>query len=191
MHSGPTAQFLERLGREVRRRRQAADLTVQALAEAAGLSRRLLTQIEQGSANPSLVTVDRIARALGADFAALTALSGSSPVHVSEAVEVWASPSGSRALLHVTSARRGGPELWEWTLRPGDRYQAQPDPPGSEELILVTGGTLLLEVGGAETALTAGASVRLASDRSYSYAAPDGDTPTTFVRVVELGASRL
>src|SRR5687767_515112 len=41
-----TTPFIERLGREVRRRRLAADLTVQALADRAGLSRRLLTQIE-------------------------------------------------------------------------------------------------------------------------------------------------
>ncbi|WP_096215254.1 helix-turn-helix domain-containing protein [Streptomyces sp. 2323.1] len=188
--SGPTMQVIERLGREVRRRRQAAGLTVQGLADSAGLSRRMLTQIEQGTANPSLVTIDKIARALGVDFAALTAPPATEPLHVSEAVEVWSSPAGSRALLHVASARRGGPELWEWTLQPGDRYQAQPDPPGSEELILVSTGTLLLETEERLAALDAGASARLASDRPYAYAAPEGGEPAIFVRVVEAGDSR-
>jgi proteic killer suppression protein len=41
---------------------QGAGLTVQELADAAGLSRRMLTQIELGQANPSLVTLDRVAR---------------------------------------------------------------------------------------------------------------------------------
>ncbi|MFI7131153.1 helix-turn-helix domain-containing protein [Nonomuraea sp. NPDC050153] len=184
--STPPMNFIERLGREVRRRRQEASLTVQELAEGAGLSRRMLTQIEQGTANPSLVTVDKIARALGVDFATLTGPSGSDPLHVSEPVEVWRSPAGSSALLRVASARRGGPELWEWTLRPGDRYQAQPDPRGSEELILVTAGTLILDVEGRPVSLAAGASVRLASDRPYGYAAPE-DGAASFVRVVELG----
>ncbi|MBP2472896.1 transcriptional regulator with XRE-family HTH domain [Crossiella equi] len=184
--SGPTAEFLARLGREVRRRRQAAGLTVQALADAASLSRRLLTQVEQGTANPSLVTVDRLARALGVDFATLTAAPGVAPLHQSTPVEVWASPRGSRAVLHVSSAHRQGPELWEWTLRPGEHYDAQPDPAGSEELLLVTGGTLVLEINGEPTPLAAGASARLASDRAYTYRAPEGTDEVTFVRVVAL-----
>jgi transcriptional regulator with XRE-family HTH domain len=134
--------FIERLGVEVRRRRRAGGLTVQGLADRAGLSRRILTQIEQGTANPSLVTVDKIADALGVDFAALAAPSQTEPLHISEPVEIWRSDAGSRAVLHVASARRGGPELWEWTLQPGDHYQAEADPPGSEELILVTAGRL-------------------------------------------------
>ncbi|MGN9847065.1 helix-turn-helix domain-containing protein [Nonomuraea sp. H19] len=180
-----TGEFIERLGREVRRRRQEADLTVQALADRAGLSRRMLTQIEQGTANPSLATVDKIARALGVDFATLTTPWGAEPLHVSQPVEVWRSRAGSRALLHVAGARRGGPELWEWTLQPGDRYQAQADPRGSEELILVTAGTLVVEIEGRSAELAAGASARLASDRPYAYTAPDG--AVSFVRVVELG----
>ncbi|MGD3112162.1 helix-turn-helix domain-containing protein [Streptomyces sp. YGL11-2] len=188
--SGPTEPFIERLGREVRSRRQGAGLTVQTLADKAGLSRRMLTQIEQGTANPSLVTVDKIARALGVDFATLIAQPTAEPCHVSTAVEVWSSPAGSRAVLHVTSARRGGAELWEWTLASGDRYLAQPDPPGSEELILVSTGTLLLETEDRTVPLDAGASARLASDRPYAYKAPDDGGPVSFVRVVELGAPR-
>lgn len=181
------APFVERLGREVRRRRQAAGLTVQGLAGRAGLSRRILTQIEQGTANPSLVTIDKVARALGVDFATLAASPAAEPLHISTAVEVWSSTAGSRAVLHVSSARRGGPELWEWTLRPGDRYRAQPDPPGSEELFLVTAGTLLLETAERTVTLGAGDSARLASDRVYAYAAPWDGGPATFIRVVELG----
>ena len=130
--------FIERLGREVRRRRQTGGLTVQTLADRAGLSRRMLTQIEQGTANPSLVTVDKIAHALGIDFAALSAPSSTEPLQVSEPTEVWRNDAGSRAVLHAAGSRRGSAELWEWTLQPGDRYDAEPDPAGTEELILVT-----------------------------------------------------
>lgn len=175
--------FIERLGREVRRRRQTGGLTVQTLADRAGLSRRMLTQIEQGTANPSLVTVDKIAHALGVDFAALSAPSSTEPLQVSEPTEIWRNDAGSRAVLHAAGSRRGGPELWEWTLQPGDRYDAEPDPAGTEELLLVIAGTLVLTADHQALTLTPGMSARLASDRTYSYAAPA--TETTFIRVVQ------
>ena len=69
--TGPTTDFLSQLGEQLRARRQDAGLTVQQLADRSGVSRRMLTQIELGQANPSLVTVDKVARALGTDFASL------------------------------------------------------------------------------------------------------------------------
>lgn len=63
--------------------------------------------------------------------------------------------------------------------------QAQADPRGSEELILVTAGTLVVDIEGRSAEPAAGASARPASDRPYAYTAPDG--PVFFARVVELG----
>ena len=56
--------FLLQVGARIRELRTSRSLTVQQLADDAGISRRLLTQIELGQANPSLVTVTRIARRL-------------------------------------------------------------------------------------------------------------------------------
>jgi transcriptional regulator with XRE-family HTH domain len=188
--SGPTAEFIARVGAEVRRRRTGRRLTVQQLADAAGVSRRMLTLIEQGQANPSLVTVDRVARALGTDFAALTRDTQPDPVAVNEpgsAAGVWSSAAGSRAALQVATQRQPSAELWEWVLQPGDRYDAQPDAAGSEELFLVLNGALTLEVEGLEpVTVKAGGSARLASDRSYAYA-NHGREPARYVRVVRLG----
>lgn len=188
--SGPTAQFLSRLGKEVRYRRKAAGLSVQELADQAGLSRRMLTQIELGQANPSLVTVDKVARALGSDFADITRDTRPAPLSVNEpgdSMGVWSSSLGSRAALQVATQHRPAAELWEWTLQPGDRYDAQPDPPGSEELFLVIDGTLTLEVAGLPPVKVArGGSARLASDRQYAYVNA-GRRAVRFVRVVRLG----
>ena len=187
--SGPTAQFLTHLGVEVRRRRRESGLTVQQLADAADLSRRMLTQIELGQANPSLVTVDRVARALGTDFASLTREVRSTPLTVNQpgsAVGVWSSAAGSHATLQAATQHRPPAELWDWTLQPGDRYVAQPDPEGSEELFLVISGTLTIDVEGKDTVtIEAGGSARLASDRHYVYA-NHGSDPVRFVRVVHL-----
>lgn len=64
-HAG---EFLARLGNQVRTRRRASGVTVAALAERSGVSKRSIMLIEQGNANPNLVTVDKLARALGVDF---------------------------------------------------------------------------------------------------------------------------
>jgi DNA-binding XRE family transcriptional regulator len=186
---GPTAPFLARIGAELRARRRAAGLTAQELAERAAVSRRMLSQVEHGQANPSLVTVDKLARALGTDFAALAGAGDAEPVAAGRPTEVWRSAAGGSATLHVTGARVGGPELWEWTLAPGDTYRAEPDPPGSEELLLVLAGTLTLELRESQVVLVAGASARLASDRAYAYA-NHGDAPARFARVVQIAGAR-
>lgn len=188
--SGPTAEFLTHLGDEVRRRRRESGLTVQELAEVAGLSRRMLTQIELGQANPSLTTVDKVARALGTDFASITRHVRPEPVSVNPpgtSAGIWSSSAGSHAALQVATQNQPPAELWEWTLQPGDGYDAQPDPAGSEELFLVITGTLTIAVEGlAPVIVPAGGSARLASDRRYSYR-NEGRGAVRFVRVVQLG----
>lgn len=187
---GATAEFVVRIGAEARRRRKALSLTVQQVADAAGVSRRMLTLIEQGQANPSLVTVDKVARALGTDFAALTRDASPEPLSVNApgaAAGVWSSTAGSSAVLQVATQNHPAAELWEWVLQPGDRYPARPDAPGSEELFLVLDGTLTLEVDGLEpVTVTKGSSARLASDRCYAYV-NNGRRAARYIRVVRLG----
>ena len=193
MSSGPVVPFLALLGSRVRARRKQQELTVAQLAERSGISRRMLTQIELGQANPSLVTVDKVARALDTDFAGVVL--AQEPVDLvsvlpaGTATLMWSSDVGCTAWLHVATSDRGGPELWTWSLAAGDRYTAQPDPAGSQELFLVQSGTLTLHGAGFQpVAVPAGGSARLASDRHYAYV-NEGPCSTAFVRVVHIRAS--
>ncbi|MDN6124056.1 MAG: helix-turn-helix domain-containing protein, partial [Brevibacterium sp.] len=63
--------FLDRVGSRLRELRNGRGWTIQRLADESSLSRRMLTQIELGQANPSLATIDRIAHALEVTFADL------------------------------------------------------------------------------------------------------------------------
>lgn len=60
----PMNPLLQALGRRVRALRAERNLSLQALAESAGMSRRFLVEIEAGRANPSLERLARLARAL-------------------------------------------------------------------------------------------------------------------------------
>lgn len=56
---------IERFGREVRRRRKGLRLTLEQLAERAGMSANYLGSVERGTVNPSVSTVVALAHGLG------------------------------------------------------------------------------------------------------------------------------
>ena len=183
-------EFLTRIGERIRELRQSRGLTMQQLADRASISRRLITQIEHGQANPSLVTITRIARELGTDFTNLLdgAASSASPMEVfgaDEHVLVWSSDNGSTAHLLVSTRDTRAADLWLWRLAPGDSYHGHADPERSQELFFVLEGTLTVSADGMEVLVPHGSASRLRSDRAYSYVNA-GRSPVVFVRTVAL-----
>jgi transcriptional regulator with XRE-family HTH domain len=190
-HDGElTGEFLARVGARIRAVRTERSLTVQQLADHAGISRRLLTQIELGQANPSLVTVTRIARQLDTEFTSLLQTATTeSPITTHDAgshLLVWNSKAGSTAHLLVATESRSA-DLWLWRLVPGDSYPGQADPARSQELFYILTGTLTITADDQQVVVPAGASARLRSDRLYAYA-NNGPDPVLFVRSVALAA---
>ena len=59
------------IGARVKQERQSRGWTLDQLAEAAGVSRRMVVNVEQGAANPSVGTLLRISDALGVGLPAL------------------------------------------------------------------------------------------------------------------------
>lgn len=174
-----TAEFVTRVGGRIRALRKQRGWTVQDLADASDVSRRMLTDIELGQANPSLATVDRVALALDVDFAALALPSPDTEV---EGTLVWQAPDGSQALLlGATDDPRA--ELWRWTLTPGGHYDAEPDRPGAQEIHHVIAGRLTLALADGSLVLAAGQSAVIASDQEYAYRNEEPE-PAVFVRVV-------
>src|SRR5687767_6760857 len=119
--------LLRHVAANLRSARQLRGWTQQALAEAADVSRRMVVAIEAGESNVSLATLDRLAEALGVPFAELVR----APDATAPAPElVWrGGEPGSRARFLAGVPARGTVELWEWSLAPGERYDAEPDRP--------------------------------------------------------------
>jgi transcriptional regulator with XRE-family HTH domain len=165
------------VGTRIRALRSAAQLSVAGLAERSEVSRRMLTQMELGQANPSLATVDKVASALGTTFAALVGVgAASSP----EGIQVWSTASGSWAYL-LQAIESGGfsVELWRWHLVKGDIYRATGE--GTDSMVHVLGGCLLVSSATSDRRISEAQSAQLPRSVNFTFQAEEA--PTDFVRV--------
>ncbi|WNJ87920.1 helix-turn-helix domain-containing protein [Bosea sp. 685] len=142
--------------------RKARRLSFDQLAARCGVSKGMLVQIEQGKANPSIGTLCRLASGLGVSVAELVevAEAGQRPIRIiapGEGPILWQGPFGGTARLLIGS---DGPEMfeqWMWELHPGERFEAQVHPAGTQELVSVLEGSLVLELGGSSHVIEQGA----------------------------------
>jgi transcriptional regulator with XRE-family HTH domain len=156
----------------VRRLRSARSWTLTELAARSGISRRLIVQIEQEQANPSIGTLLRLADAFEVALSELlpepsTATIGMRPA--AEELRLWSGPRGGAGRLLIN---RGPLELWSWTLRPGESLESEAHHAGCVELLTVTAGTLQLDVGSESLTLTSGDSAWFEATDAHAYRNP-------------------
>jgi transcriptional regulator with XRE-family HTH domain len=166
------------LGRQIRRLRRNANLTLDDLAGAARVSKSLISQVERGLASPSINTLRRIAGALEVPIAALF-LGGEDASHGE--IDRW-----GRRLVVRRSERKGlhvprskvvyellTPDLnrrieFIWIeYEPGS--VTHPDPmshPGEENAVCLEGSVVVI-VDGEEFTLTEGDSISFDSGRPH------------------------
>jgi transcriptional regulator with XRE-family HTH domain len=136
--------FLQHVATNVRTRRLAAGLSQKALAQAAGLSLRMIGLIEAGATSVSTATLDRIGIVFDATLAELVtdpALAASTVVDR----RGWSGPHGGHGTLRWSLNARREVDAWEYRLEPGERYDASADPAGWRVTIFVVEGTLTIE----------------------------------------------
>jgi transcriptional regulator with XRE-family HTH domain len=170
------------IGARVRQERQSRGWTLDQLAEAAGVSRRMIINVEQGSVNPSVGTLLRISDALGVGLPALVEAPQPKPVKVTrrgEGATLWHGESGGRGVLVAGTERPDVVELWDWTLAPGDHHATEAHTPGTKELLQIQQGTITLAVADQSINLDAGDAVSFPGDVAHSYANP-GTEPARF-----------
>ena len=161
------------IGRRVKQERQTRRWTLDQLAEAAGVSRRMVVSVEQGDVNPSVGTLLRISDALGIGLPALVEPPEPKPVKVTrkgDGATLWSGASGGRGVLVAGTKPPDVVELWDWTLGPGDRHESEAHAAGTKELVHVLDGSITIEVSGQSVTLEAGDAVAFPGDVTHSYA---------------------
>jgi transcriptional regulator with XRE-family HTH domain len=183
LHSQQRSDVLAHVSGNLRRLRQAAGLSQAALAQASSISRRMIVAVEGGDANISLSSLDKLAAAIGVRFVDLVRDPARASSAEIEEVTWRGKGKESTAVLLGSAPATTEAQMWLWSLGPGERYEAEPDPSGWHEMLFVTEGTLRLELSGAARDYPAGSFAVYATDQPYGYANA-GDGPVRFVRNV-------
>lgn len=141
--AGPAqAEGAEAAGRNVRRLRGAAGLSLADLAAACGISKTTLHGIEQGEGNPTLSTLWALATALGVSLGELLEPPPAPPVAVVRAAEgPRADGDAVHARLLHRIALRGTVEVYAIEVD-GAEQASQAHLAGVAECMVVTGGAV-------------------------------------------------
>ena len=185
-----TAALALAIGARVRQERVARHWTLDQLAGTAGVSRRMLVNVEQGAANPSVGTLLRISGALGVGLPALVEQLERPTVKVTRAgagAALWTSESGGRGVLVAGTEPPDVVELWDWSLGPGDRHGSEAHAPGTRELVQVLHGAITVEVADQVVRLDPGDAAAFPGDVAHSYANPHAEPARFSLAVFEPG----
>ncbi|MBK9034996.1 MAG: helix-turn-helix transcriptional regulator [Myxococcales bacterium] len=160
------------VGGNLRRLRTKRGLSLERLSQLSGVSRAMLGQIELGQSAPTINVLWKIARALEVTFSALISTRTQSGALVLRADEAKILSSKdrsftSRALFPFDEPRRV--EFYELRLTPGGVEDADAHAPGTSENLVVTGGTVEIDVAGETHRLTAGDSILFEADAVHAY----------------------
>jgi transcriptional regulator with XRE-family HTH domain len=163
------------VGTNLRRLRTRRGLSLERLAQISGVSRAMLGQIELGQSAPTINVLWKIARALEVTFSALISARSQSGALVLRAAEAKILTSKdrtftSRALFPFDEPRRV--EFYELRLAAGSVEEADAHPPGTSENLVVTAGSLEIDVAGDTHRLEPGDSILFEADTPHAYRNP-------------------
>lgn len=156
------------MGEQMRKRRKALKLTMQTVAERAGLTAGFISQVERGLATPSLSSLNGIARVLDLDPFSFMALPADPGV---------ASRQGARPLYGVDPAQLAyerlsssfpGNVLRAVIIHEAPGHRNAPISHEGEELFFILSGALTVEIEGARHVLGPGDSLHFPSRRVHS-----------------------
>lgn len=178
-----SASIPELVARTVRAVRTAHGMSLQGLAARAGISVEVLTELEEGTANPALETLIQVSDALMVPLARLVEGQPEPILRMfppERQLVLWHGPKGGTGTLLVGSEPRPSLEMWSWRLQPGEVRVGAPHMPGNREIAYVMHGVLTLTIDGCRYLLEQGTAAVFVGDRPHSYA-NEQDTPLYYM----------
>jgi len=170
------------LGSRIRARRKALGLTMQQVADSAGLTIGFISQIERSLASPSLSSLTAVSRVLDIDPGTLFA-QPPSPGEITMAGErpVYGLDPSNMSYERISSAFPGH-TLRGVLIHEAPGHRSEPIRHEGEELFYILQGALTVEIDSKRNVLKAGDSIHFASTRVHS-SWNHTDQPTTILHV--------
>lgn len=164
---------LDVIPRAVRRERERAGISLTELARRAGIAKSTLSQLESGSANPSVETLWSLAVALGVPFSRLVAPPAPQVrlVRAGEGLGLSSDQADFVSTLLSADSGQARRDLYLIRAEPGPGRQAEAHLPGSIEHLVVASGRLRTGPVGQPVELAVGDYVSFAADQPHLYQA--------------------
>jgi len=158
------------IGLNIMNFRKRKNMSMDALSKRSGVSKSMLSQIEQEKTNPTVVTVWKIARALDVPVEELLQTSGDSRVEVlrrDDAPVIF--PDDRSCIIRVNSPihMADNLELYHMTFKPYGKLSSQPHFPNSEEFLTVISGQFKVSSGNNSSILNEGDTGRYRADINH------------------------
>ncbi|MES2309864.1 MAG: XRE family transcriptional regulator [Verrucomicrobiota bacterium] len=176
------------LGSIIRKERIRQGMTLDDVARLSGVSKGMLSQIEQSKTNPTVVVLLRIASGLRVDPSRLLPTSASTPkiwktIRADDSNCIFpANPTCTIRTLSPLDLEKQI-EFYEVTFKPKGELISEPHFEGTEEILTVSNGTLVVKSGENEVVLHKGDSVHYAADLAHRITNPDKTPSSAFLLV--------
>ena len=160
-----------RLGERVRILRRERGLTLNLLAERSGVSRAMISKLERGEKNPTLVVAAKVAEGLGVSLSQLVGVEERREVVVvpRERRMIMRDPGTGfeRQLLSPSFGGRGIEFIWSVVPEGSSSGEFPPHRRGVEEYVVVEKGRLRAVLGGEDYLLEEGDALYFEADISH------------------------
>lgn len=158
------------LGDRLKALRLERALTLRQLADLSGLSAGMLSQIENGAADPSLGSLRKLAGVFDAEIASLFIDPDSPLVQItSPGDRPTMSTDGTGFVYERLSPGRGNLEVLTATIRPGESSSIKKWGHTSTECTFIISGELTVEIGEEKYRLSPGQSITFDSQQPHRY----------------------
>lgn len=170
------------VGANLKHERTQRHLSLGALAELSGISKAMLSQIESGRVNPTLVTLWKASQALGVDIGLLIGGSAKKPERFSflasgRQASIVDEPGKTEFRLLTAPGMHPGLEMYLVTMKPGAVHRSEPHAAGCEEFVLVIKGRVRVTAGSRSAELAGGDFLAYQGDLAHSLEnLDDGET---------------
>ena len=160
----------------LKERRRVLGWSLDELAQASGVSRAALSQIETCKTNPSIGVLWKIASGLGIPFAELIG-EGQPALAVLRRNDAQVLRSTDRKFESrplMPASGNNQVEVYELRLAARSRHESEPHGPGTRELMIVLSGALRMIVGEQSEELAAGDAMLFDANSPHVYENPGG-----------------
>ncbi|KAA2256138.1 helix-turn-helix domain-containing protein [Solihabitans fulvus] len=144
-HRERAAAPLDLIAAALRRERERVGLTLTELAKRAKIAKSTLSQLESGSANPSVETLWALGVALGVPFSRLVdpPVPRVQVIRAGEGPAIYSERAHYTATLLASSPPGARRDIYVLNLEPGPARESQPHMPGTVEHMIVSTGRVL------------------------------------------------